>query len=175
MEESKRALSYLTDELWDGEQFLAKHVGTGKLHKCGSIAQLQPIMLGKRLPAGIIAKLTQRLLSEEEYLTEYGIASEHLGSEKVVMRAFTRGAVVAPSQCLILLGLLDAGEQDAARLIAARYLNALMSKGLALGIHHYRTEPVLGTAIETEQTPRAVGFPFSPWVASVFMILAQAM
>ena len=175
MSESKRVLSFLIDELWDGEQFLAKHPGSGKLYKCGSIAQLQPIMLGKRLPAEIVSKLKERLLDENEYLTEYGIATEHLGSDKVVMRAFTRGAVVAPSQCLLILGLYDAGEEEAARFLAARYLNALMIKGLALGIHHYRTEPVLRDEIALEQTPRAVGFPFSPWVASIFMILANGV
>ena len=106
-------------------------------------------------------------------MTEFGIASENLKSDKVVMRAFTRGAVVAPTQCLILLGLYEAGEVEAARFIAARYLNALMGKGLALGIHHYRVEPVLGNVMQQEVTPLAVGFPFSAWVGSIFMILAN--
>ena len=174
MGESKRVLKFLTDELWDGEQFRAKIPATGELYKCGSIAQLKPIMLGSRLPKEIVTKIRDRLLDEEEYLTDCGIASEHLKSEHLAVRAFTRGAVTAPSQCLMLLGLYEAGEVEAARFITSRYLNALMGKGLGLALYTHRVEPVTGAALPLmETTPMSIGYWFSAWVASIFLILAN--
>ncbi len=175
MSRSKRVLAFLTDELWDGEQFRAKLTTSGQYCKCGSIAQLQPVMLGSRLPMHIIKKLAERLLDPDEFLTDFGVATENLKSDKLVMRAFTRGAVVAPTQFLLIYGLLDAGEKEAAYTIAAKYLNALMIKGLALGIHPYRKEPVSGDKIKENFSAMSVGFPFSAWVGSIFLALAGRM
>ena len=173
MSESRRVLRYLTDELWDGEQFRARILSTGELYKCGSIVQLQPAVLGSRLPKKILRKLSERLCDESEFLTDFGIATENLKSDKLVMKAFTRGAVVAPTQLLLLEGLREGGETEAAEIIATRYLNALQSQGLALGIHSYRVEPVSGEEIKPNNTPMSVNFPFSAWVASIFMLLAS--
>lgn len=169
--ESKRALDYLVNTLWDGEQFLAKVLPTGELYKCGSIAQLQPVMLGSRLPEKILSKLAQRLTDESEYLTDFGVSSENLQSDLLVLRSFTRGPVVAPTQALIIAGLNEGGESAAAEKIAVRYINALMSEGLALGIHSYRVEPTTGNQITKDLSPMSVGFPFTPWVASIFLFL----
>jgi hypothetical protein len=128
-------------------------------------------MLGKRLPADILRKLARRLTDEREFLTDFGVASENLGSEKLAMKSFTRGPVVAPVQAMLITGLLEGGERDAAMKIATRYVNALMSEGLALGIQCYRTEPVLGNEIEKDLSPMSVGFPFTPWAASIFLYL----
>ena len=171
MNESKRFLTFLTAELWDGEQFLAKNPGNGTLFKCGSIAQLQPIILGKRLPKEIIAKVKERLLDDKEYLTAYGMASEHLHSDKVDMSAFSRGAVIAPMQCMIILGLFDAGEEDAARKLAACYLDALMIKGPTMGINPFQTEMELSNGIVVEETLKTESFSLSPLVSSIFIIL----
>lgn len=173
LSESKRVLNYLVNELWDGEQFCAKVLATGEKYKCGSVAQLQPVMLGSRLPAEIIKKIAERLLNPEEFLTDFGIASENLNSDKLMMRSFTRGPVVAPAQMLIISGLYEGGEKEAARFLAARYLNALNCRGLALGIHPYKYEPVSGDEIKAFNSGQSVGFPFSSWVGSVYLALAQ--
>ncbi|MDR2370434.1 MAG: hypothetical protein LBD71_03045, partial [Treponema sp.] len=174
-EKSEKLIKYLVDNMWDGDQFAAILTATGEKYKCGSIAQLQPIMLGNRLPKNIADRLARRLTDPEEYLTEIGIATEHLKSEKQVIRAFTKGAVVAPTQMLIVKGLWDSGHREEAKLIAARYLNALLSHGLALGIHNYRREPVLWNPIEKPKTPHAVGFPWSSWVGSIFILMASSI
>jgi glycogen debranching enzyme len=172
--ERQRILDFLINELWDGEQFRAKLPAKGgALYRCGSIAQLQPVMLGRRLPRDIVKKLAQRLLDEREYLTDYGVASEHLQSPEFFAGGFTHGPVVAPTQALVILGLLDGGEPEAARFLAARYLNALNTEGLALGIHPYRIEPVTDTPVLRMSAAQSVGFPFSAWVASVYLLLAQ--
>ena len=170
--ESKRVLDYLVDTLWDGEQFLAYLPAKKMMYKCGSLAQLQPIMLGSRLPQEIIDILAKRIFDSEEFLTAYGLASENLKSEKLVMRSYTRGAVISPTQMLIINGLYDAGRKESAQMLAIRYLNALTHMGLALGIHSYRIEPVLGNIIAAEQTGLAVGYPFSSWVGSIFLSLS---
>jgi hypothetical protein len=69
---------------------------------------------GSRLPKAIIKKLTERLLDPEEFLTDFGIASENLKSDKLMMRSFTRGPVVAPAQMLLISGLYEGGEKEAA-------------------------------------------------------------
>jgi hypothetical protein len=57
--------------------------------------------------------------------------------------------------------------------MAARYLNALNSRGLALGIHPYKYEPVSGDEIKPYNSGQSVAFPFSSWVGSVYLALAQ--
>ena len=172
---AQRVLDYLVGELWDGEQFLSRLPADGRLYKCGAVVQLQPIMLGRRLPQEIIDKLTARLMDPEEFLTDYGTATENLQSDKLVVKAFTRGAVVAPTQMLIIMGMYDAGKTAEARALSIRYLNALMHKGLALGIHPFRVEPVTFARIPEDHRPLAVGFPFAPWVGSVFLALAAKL
>ena len=173
MSESQRVLNYLVNELWDGEQFCAKVLATGEKYKCGSVAQLQPVMLGSRLPKDIIKKLAERLMDPEEFLTDFGISSENLKSDKLMMRSFTRGPVVAPAQMLIISGLYEGGEKEAAQFLAARYLNALNSRGLALGIHPYKYEPISGDEILSFNSGQSVAFPFSSWVGSIYLALAQ--
>ena len=166
-------LDYLIQTLWDGEQFLEYLPREKTFYKCGSIVQLQPIMLGKRLPEEIRSTLVKRLTDPEEYMTDYGVASEHLKSDKVVMRAFTRGAVIAPTELFLIKGMRDAGYETEARELCVRYLNALLHQGLALGIHPYRVEPALGNEIAREASAMSVGHPFSSWVGSVFLLLAE--
>ena len=172
---SGKLIDYLVNVMWDGDQFVSIMTATGEKYKCGSVAQLQPIMLGNRLPKHIVDRLARRLTDRDEYLTEAGIATEHLQSERQIIRAFTKGAVVAPTQMLIVQGLWDSGHRDEARLIASRFLNALLDHGLVLGLHNYRREPVLWNPIEREKTPYAVGFAFQSWVASIFLLMAHSI
>ena len=173
--EAKRVLDYMVNTLWDGEQFEAYLPAGKKLYKCGSVTQLIPIMLGKRLPEEITAKLVSRLTDPEQFCTDYGFSTENLKSEKVVMRAFTRGPTVAPTQFFLLNGMNDAGYSDEAKAECVKYLNALLHRGLALGIHSFRVEPALKNPIASEATGMSVGHPFSSWVGSVFLALAETI
>ena len=168
-------LDYLVGTLWDGEQFLAYLPAKKEFYKCGSITQLQPIMLGSRLPESITKVIAQRLTDPEQFSTDCGFSTENIQSDKVVMRAFTRGPTIAPTQFFLLNGLNDAGYKKEAKKECIKYLNALSYKGLALGIHSYRVEPALGNEIVAETTGMAVGFPFSSWVGSIFLALAESI
>ncbi|MDR2517269.1 MAG: hypothetical protein LBC88_07815 [Spirochaetaceae bacterium] len=170
--ESKRVLDFLVNDLWDGSKFRAKLPATGKYYSCNSLALLQPVMLGSRLPKEILRVIAERVADPEEFLTDFGMATENLKSPEFMMRSFTRGPVIAPAQMLILLGLYEGGEKETARTVAARYLNALLAEGLALAVHPYRVEPVTGDQIVEFRGGMSVTFPFTAWAASIFLALA---
>jgi len=173
MAESTRVLDYLVNDLWDGKQFRAKLVATGEYFECGSVALLQAAMLGKRLPRDILHTIALRISDPNEFLTDYGIATENLQSPFHAQRSFTRGPVVAPTNALILLGLFDGGETEIARTICVRYLNALLAEGLALAVSPFRKEPASGDDIVKMNTGMSVSFPFTSWAASIFLALAS--
>lgn len=168
-------LDYLINTLWDGDQFKAYLPAKKEFYRCDSITQLQPIMLGDRLPKEIAKVLVERLTDPEQFSTDYGFATENVQSDKVVMRAFTRGTTIAPTQFFLLNGIYDAGYEKDAKAHCIKYLNALLHRGLALGIHSYRVEPARGNEIVQETSAMSVGFPFSSWVGSVFLALAQSI
>jgi hypothetical protein len=149
--ESKRLLSILVDEFWNGRQFISRVAETGEIVESGSIAALQPIILGKRLPSHIIDTIASRLSDEREYLTEGGVVSEILGSPDFAAQAgFMRGNIVAPVQLLVVLGLKNAGKTELARAIAERYCDFACKNGLALMLPPYACDPATGLAIKTE-------------------------
>ncbi|MDR0935467.1 MAG: hypothetical protein LBM98_02160 [Oscillospiraceae bacterium] len=172
---SKHTLEYLVNELWDGEQFLAYAPLTKEKHKCGSVAQLQAVCLGHRLPGSIVKTLAKRLTDPNEFFSAYGITGENLQSPDYRALSFSRGPVMAPAQALIVYGLYDAGEKEAAKLIAARYLNALNKEGLALAINPYRFEPRDHSPVPEFKGGGSVTYPFSAWPASVYLLLAELL
>ncbi|MDR0858597.1 MAG: hypothetical protein LBN97_06180 [Oscillospiraceae bacterium] len=172
---AKHTLEYLVNELWDGEQFLAYAPLVGEKHKCGSVAQLQAVMLGHRLPSSVVKTLAKRLTDPDEFFSAYGVTGENLKSPDVRMLSFSRGPVMAPAQALICYGLYDGGEKDAAKLIAARYLNALNKEGLALAVNPYRFEPRDNSPVPEFKGGGSVTFPFSAWPASVYLMLAELL
>ena len=169
--ESKRALSFIVDVLWDGELFRAKVTSTGKLYKCGSAAHLQPVLLGARLPAAIVKKIRDRVLDETEFLTDYGITSENMKDPEFTTRSFTRGPVIAPVNMQIISGLFDAGETEAAMKLTRRYLNALLIYGPVLGDSSFRVDPAYGR-LDARFDTNSIGAPMTAWAASVFLTLA---
>lgn len=169
---AERMLRFLVDDLWDGRQFRTWLPVKKEYYDSDSVVQLMPVMLGKRLPQDIIDVLVKRLMNEDEFLTEYGFATQNIGTDKIFMRAFTQGTVVAPAQFLLTNGLYDAGKTAEANEVAVRYLNALNHEGLALGIHPCRMEPVSFDPIEKVYTSRSVGGLFAAWVSSVYIQLA---
>ncbi|MDR1531615.1 MAG: hypothetical protein LBS62_05425 [Clostridiales bacterium] len=172
--ESNRTLEFLINELWDGEQFRSKVVRTGELYKCGSAAQIQPILLGRRLPRAIVEKIRDRVLDEEDFLTDYGITSESMKSPDFTMFSFTRGPVIAPVNFQIIFGLFDAGECEAARKIAIRYLNALQVYGPVLGTSSFRADPKFGR-LKERYCENQIGAPLAAWGASVFLAVAARL
>ncbi|MDR2360903.1 MAG: hypothetical protein LBD85_06470 [Oscillospiraceae bacterium] len=180
---SKRLLQTITDEFWDDEsgQFVTKKFASQPV-KSLSLATLQPIMLGKRLPQSIIDKVAANLTKEGEWLTPIGLASESLKSPKLgLAHQFTLGRVIAPQNMILTVGLFTAGKEAEARLIAERYLNNIRDKGMILGfspIDKYpdNHESQAGEWIDLDLPPIASDpWPWSTWTANCFLTMASLM
>lgn len=63
---------------WDGERFVPMLSTTHEKVYSDSIAVFHPIIMGKRLPQNVIQSIARTL--EKDYVTDFGIASEKLGS-----------------------------------------------------------------------------------------------
>jgi putative isomerase len=151
MDESKRLLAVLVNEFWNGRQFISRVVETGEIIVAGSIASLQPIILGKRLPQNIIDTIADRLANEEEYMTAGGIVSEILGSPEFTIKGgFMRGNIVAPVQLLLSMGLKNAGKEELARKIAARYCDLACEKGFSLILSPFEYDRATGLPMKKE-------------------------
>jgi len=189
--ESKRLLSVLVDEFWDGEQFISRVVETGEVVDTKSVVTLLPILLGKRLPKKIVDKIAERLSDEEEFMTTGGIVSEAIQSSKFKLdKAFMRGGIVAPVQLLLAMGLKDAGKKELSQKIASRYCDLVCEKGLSISLSPYVFDISTGQytkkqdAYKEEEWDRAPDRfkkekkepetvnDFSSWAASSFLLIA---
>lgn len=100
---ARELTTQLIAQLWDGENFIGRHAYTGETSGPDKFLSLVPIILGKRLPDYIIQKLAAKIDSE--------IADSAVG-------------------LLLVAGLFDAGEKDAAREIALKALDGVRSDGV---------------------------------------------
>ena len=93
----------LIAELWDGEDFVARNAYTGEASGPDAFLSLVPIILGKRLPDDIIAKLAAKI--------DFKAADSAVG-------------------LLLAGGLYDAGETAAAKSIAETALGNVRANGI---------------------------------------------
>jgi hypothetical protein len=189
--ESKRLLDILITQFWNGRQFISRVAETGEIVESGSIAALQPIILGKRLPPEIIDIIAEQLADEKAFLTPGGIVSERLDSPDFTVRGgFMRGNVVAPVQLLLSAGLKRAGKAELAREIASRWCGFACEKGLALMLPPFGFDLSTGLPVNKEdwykpedreekndrfknekKEPETVE-PWTSWAAANFLTLA---
>lgn len=98
-----------------------------KKHYCDSLLPLRVLILGEKLPESIKNYIVERL--RNDFLGEYGLASEALNSEKYEKDAYWRGSLWAPDQYMIAYGLNEIGESALAREILKRYKSAIEKNG----------------------------------------------
>ena len=123
---AQRMLEGLVCSFWDGERFAARLSGSHEIIRVQESDVYTPLILGKRLPAGIIRKMAQDL--RDDYLTPIGIrhAPAHL--------SVPLGGIVGSFwQVKLVIGLYDAGEKELAMEIARRYLKINVQHLPALG------------------------------------------
>jgi hypothetical protein len=101
---AKELQRQLIGELWNGEDFVGKNAYTGELSEPDEFLSLVPVVLGARLPTDIIAKLKSKITAEN---TESAIGF------------------------VLVSGLYDAGERDAARDIALAALKKVRAEGIS--------------------------------------------
>ncbi len=159
-EKSNKMLNILIDEFWDGKLFVAKNPRTGKAVSSRSIACLQPIILGKKLPGHIIDTIAETLMSSE-YFTDIGLVSEPItGGASMSAGSYMSGQVIAPLQMLMSAGLLEAGKTEEAKRICRAFCDKMNDSGVFLGFASDGSE--------------ATGdyLPWASWGAACFLAMA---
>ena len=161
----------LINDYWDGEKFAARV--KGKNVDALSLACYQPIILGKRLPAHIIDKVAEKLTTEGELLTEIGLASESMKSDRVTFGvSFVCGRVVGPQNMILTVGLQAAGKQKEAELIARRFCDHAEREGVILGYAPYDYFPLSGEPAPDQPYPIVTdGWPWSSWTANCVLTM----
>lgn len=163
----------LTEKLlaayWDGERFVAlQGDGPQTAVAAESLESYMPLVLGRRLPAEIRARLVAGLQAPGKFMTPYGLASEAMDSPYFELSyAWTRGSINAPNQFLTVLALDSCGEEELAARIATAYCTNVEKYG-----PHQHFNPFTGEPL----TP--FGFfglhfqPWTGWASGVFAALA---
>jgi hypothetical protein len=176
MTRAKKLTDTIINEYWDGERFVTKV--RGKPVDSLSLAGYQPIMLGKRLPQSIIDKVAEKLVTEGQWLTEIGLASESMQSKLVTfgLGSFACGRVVGPQNVILTVGLEAAGKQKEAELIARRFCDLVKREGIMLGYSPYNYFKHNGEKAPQQIPPyHCDGWPWSPWTAACFLTMVTGI
>ena len=175
---SEEMLKKMIDKFWNGQKFVCLLDKTHEIVDVESIAVYQPIILGKRLPQEIIDKIADALAEPGSFLTQFGFVSESMKSKDydVTSGAFMRGTILAPVQCMIIVGLYNAGKTELALKAAAAWCDeALVSGPQAVS----RRAPVIGTPAPLAENPvmpaKTSPASLSSWGPAVFLILAPML
>ncbi|GAB2745234.1 amylo-alpha-1,6-glucosidase [Streptomyces bullii] len=147
----------MLSELWTGDRFAARSVGTGDSWTSASLLDLMPIALGEHLPGDISAVLADRI---EAHLTPHGLATEQPTSPHYLADGYWRGPIWAPSTVLVEDGLRRAGHQHLADEISARFRALCETNGFAENF-----DALTGTGLRDRAYT---------WTASSYLVLAEA-
>ena len=175
MARAKKLTDTLVNEYWDGEKFVAKL--DGKPVDSYSLANYQPIILGKRLPQHIIDKVAEKLTMEDHWLTGIGLASESMQSDLVTFGiSFVCGRVVGPMNMILTVGLQAAGKQKEAEMIARRYCDHTNREGVILGYAPYNYYKFNGEKAAQQIPPHAAdGWAWSSWSANSYLTMVTGV
>ncbi len=146
------------EQLWNGEQFVGIKLPEDEPVTSRSLVDCMPIVLGKRLPAEIATKLTERIAT---FITDHGVATEHPDSPMYTPDGYWRGPVWGPSTLLIVLGLESVGAHALAARIARGFCETCSRIGFPENHNALTGEPL-----------RDPGYT---WTASAFLLLAGRM
>lgn len=143
---------------WTGDAFVAKRSGSHEIYPTAQcLLNYLPVVLGKRLPAGVRAKLVSGV---KRHLTAHGLATEHPKSPNYASNGYWRGPIWAPPTMLLVDGLRSIGESHLAETIAKRFCKTCERSGFAENFNALTGEGLCDQAYT--------------WTASVFVLLAEA-
>ena len=156
-EQAKRLLDALVTELWQGERFVGK-LATGETVTSQTLLHHMPIVLGRRLPSDILAKLKENISA---FVTDHGLATEEPSSALYRPDGYWRGPMWAPSTYLVVKGLRESGFDELANTIAGRFCATCARSGFAENFDALTGEGLRDRAYT--------------WTASVFLLLAECL
>ena len=118
----------MLSQLWNGESFFARGVTSHRESKTTSLLTLLPIVAGEHLPADV----TQLVAADiEAHLTEWGPATQLLGTPEYEDDGYWRGPIWAPSTVLIESGLRRTGFTELADTVSERFRALCEKSGFA--------------------------------------------
>ncbi len=130
-ERADELIRKMIETFWNGEKFIALKNHTHEVIDSECITDYMPIILGKKLPQEIIDKMTADLLVEGAFLSNVGLATEKITSDQFRQAGFSRGFALPQANLMILTGMYMAGKKDEAKMIATRYANGMINRGIA--------------------------------------------
>ncbi|MEW2514284.1 trehalase family glycosidase [Streptomyces sp. NPDC046870] len=147
----------LLDQLWTGDRFVARGVGTGDTWSSTSLLDLMPVVLGEHLPDEVVSALADRI---KAHLTSHGLATELTTSPHYLADGYWRGPIWAPATVLVEDGLRRAGHHRLADDISARFRALCEAHGFAENF-----DALTGTGLRDRAYT---------WTASSYLLLAEA-
>lgn len=169
-ERSDVLLQKLLEVYWDGEQFISRQGDNMEtVVEAESLQCYVPLILGKRLPEYIRAKMLQRLQQKDKFITPFGFATEAMDSPHFELsNAWTRGTVNAPNQFIMILALTECGEQQLAGKMAIAYCDNVEKHG-----PHQHFNPFTGEPVAPFGFFQLHFQPWTSWASGVFMTLIK--
>ena len=148
----------LMDELWCGDHFIARLANDGTPVESQSLIPWLPIILGERLPKEVRECLKQGI---EGHLTEWGLATEKVGSPKYQSDGYWQGPIWGPSTFIAVTGLARSGFDDFADTVSERFCRLCGKSGFAENYDAVSGDPLCD--------------PAYTWTASAFLLLAERL
>jgi len=144
---------------WRGDGFVAPRSGDHHVAESDSLLLFLPIILGPRLPEGVLTELVVGLSKKGRFLTEHGLTTESLKSPLYQANGYWRGPIWAPSTMIIVEGLAAAAKKEFARKISLKFCDMVARSGMAENF-----DALTGTGLRD---------PAYTWTSSVLLILAH--
>ncbi len=126
---AKKQMDDLLEHCFEGDRPVARNRATGEVVECESLLPYTCILLGHRLPKEKQEYIIKAL--KEEFLTEFGFATEKVTSPLYQPDGYWRGPIWAPTMTMVLDGLWDAGEKEFAQDAAARFAKLVGKTGFS--------------------------------------------
>lgn len=146
--------------LWVEGQFRAYLINEKRFVTTGdSLQNFVPILISNRLETSIKEKLLKGLLRDNRFLTEYGLATESISSDYYHYNGYWKGPIWAPTMLIFIDGLRIAGEEDAAKDLAQRFIECMEIGGMAENFDPLTAEGLVD--------------PSFAWTSSVYLTLVH--
>ncbi|MFH1905414.1 MAG: trehalase family glycosidase [bacterium] len=129
MRESKTLIKRLIEHSWDSDKgiFISYRDSIHDYEETDSLMGVMPLVLGSRLPKEIIDKMTKKLMDTDTLMSKYGPVTVSLKDSAFDPACYWRGSIWAPTVYLLHDGLVSAGKNKEAEIIARRFIT-LVSK-----------------------------------------------